>query len=107
MINQSNDLVSEVQQLKGLVQQTIEDKRDKEHREEVETLKRVISDKKGERKERNRERDERTHDRTLLLEIVKELNSSSRRNEKMVEHQCPYSIYPQPMMSNLNSRYFH
>jgi len=108
MINQSSDLVSEVQQLKGLVQQTIEDKRDKEHREEVETLKRVISDKKGERKERNRERDERTHDRTLLLEIVKELNST-RKNDMMVEHQFPYNFYPrdQYSMSNCNSRYFH
>ena len=47
--NHTSKLTSDIDILKCLVQQTLEDKKEREHREQVETLTRVIADRTGER----------------------------------------------------------
>jgi hypothetical protein len=82
ILNQSNAFSTEFQILKGLVQQTIEDRKDKEHREQVESLNRIIHDRNFEREERFREREERGSERKLLFEVVKELNGHKIKDKK-------------------------
>jgi hypothetical protein len=82
ILNQSNAFSAEFQILKGLVQQTIEDRKDKEHREQVESLNRIIHDRNFEREERFREREERGSERKLLFEVVKELNGHKIKDKK-------------------------
>ena len=81
--NHTSQLSKEVVVLKGLVEQTIENQKDRDHRMQIENLNSLLHNKDGDRKERESER-------KLLMDVVKELNNNSRTYEM----QSRVPLYP-------------